>query len=406
MPLLDYVLCASIYWVSFYLLFKLFIINKLKFKINRMYLLLTTIFAWVMPSIKWTVWANIPLGIESTLIQVYTHLSPTQILSDVGYATVLVPIYGVGVCIFLVRFLMNLAQIGQLIDRYPSQKQPEGFYEVRVPKLLEAFSFWNYLFIPESISYEEEEFNLIKTHEIQHIKQRHTLEVLILEVLMIGLWFHPMIYIYRHELKKNHEFSADFGVLKIYPNVGLYRRVLASNFLSKNNFLITNPFSEQKLIQCRLEMLIHYQETHALPRFWLHYIGVFVLIGIGSHSVLQKIIDQQAKLVFLSDAQRANFPLEFQGTKGFLVSEKDKTQSLKIALKAGGKYVFDLDHDSDLPQGTQVTLCDPYHVVVAENFGRYKSKFTYVCASTGIYTLRISFRHTQLENGVLRIALD
>ncbi len=406
MPLIDYIACASGYWVMFFVIYKTLIHNKLHFKMSRFYLILTTVLGWILPSIQLGNWLEIPAPQASILIRLYAQFSPHQVWHQFNYSKILWWIYGMGVCLQLFRFLMNLAQIGQLLERYPREKQPQNFYEIRVPRLLEAFSFGHFLFIPASSNYSAQEFVLIKEHEIQHIKQKHTQEVLFFEILTLVLWFHPLIYIYQNELKKLHEFSADFGVLQTYSDVEFYKKILITNFLEKNQLTLTHPFSEKKLLQSRLQMMLRYGEKSTLSRTWMVGVGLVILSGVGFNSVWFKASEAHTKFVFLRDSERANFPSGFQGKKEFLVSEDTKIQYLKTALRAGKTYSFDLDHTSDLPKGTKVTLHDSQGNLVAENFGKYKSEFVFECRKTDIYTLRISFRYAQFRNGTLRVSFD
>jgi len=403
MPILDYIAYASGYWLVFWFIFKLFISNGINFSLGRVYLILTLVLAWLLPWIQFSSWLAIPLANDSILIQVYSHIAPSQVLQQLNYSNVLLWIYGIGFCIQFFRFLIDLAQVGQLIERYPRQKHPQNFYEIRVPKLLEAFSFWNYLFIPESSNYSKKEFALIKEHEIQHIKQKHTQEVLFFEICTAILWFHPLMYIYKNELKKRHEFSADFGVLSHFSDVELYKKTLISNFLEKNQLTMIHPFSEKRLLQARLKILARYGELPLNSYGWGLWVGLVIVCGVGFNSVIFSVATQKAQFVFLQDSKKANFPSEFQGKKEFTVSKNNKIQYLKTALQAGKKYVFDLDHESDLPKGTKVTLHDSEGNLVAENFGKYKSKFVFECAKTDIYTLRISFRYAQFRNGTLQV---
>ena len=70
-------------------------------------------------------------------------------------------------------------------------------------------------------------------HEQAHIEQRHSLDIIFIELLITVLWLNPALYIYRRKIKQNHEFMADEAVLKANNDVTRYQNILIS-IISKN----------------------------------------------------------------------------------------------------------------------------------------------------------------------------
>src|SRR5207253_812991 len=57
--------------------------------------------------------------------------------------------------------------------------------------------------------YDEETFQQIILHEKVHIRQRHTLDILFAEIMLVFQWFNPFAWIYRREVEDNLEFLTD-----------------------------------------------------------------------------------------------------------------------------------------------------------------------------------------------------
>ncbi|MGV8914886.1 MAG: M56 family metallopeptidase [Kaistella sp.] len=51
-------------------------------------------------------------------------------------------------------------------------------------------------------------------HEKCHVKEKHSLDILFLEVLRIFTWFNPALFFYKRAILSNHEFLADDFVLQ------------------------------------------------------------------------------------------------------------------------------------------------------------------------------------------------
>ena len=66
----------------------------------------------------------------------------------------------------------------------------------------------------------------ILKHEIAHIRDKHTLDVLFVELLSVFFWLNPGIHLFKNELKLIHEYIADRDVLKDSGEVTSYQNKL------------------------------------------------------------------------------------------------------------------------------------------------------------------------------------
>ena len=116
-------------------------------------------------------------------------------------------IYWFGVIVFGVSFLFQLVLL--LVRAYRNPVIIDGPYRiVEVSGDKAPCSFGNNIFInPEK--YEWETYNQILLHEKIHIRENHTLDIIIAELLLIFQWFNPFAWIYRREIESNLEFLTD-----------------------------------------------------------------------------------------------------------------------------------------------------------------------------------------------------
>jgi hypothetical protein len=63
-------------------------------------------------------------------------------------------------------------------------------------------------------------------HEETHAKQRHSIDIILVEALQVVLWFNPLLYVMKTSIKLNHEFLADQGVLYKGVNPSVYQEIL------------------------------------------------------------------------------------------------------------------------------------------------------------------------------------
>ncbi|HEX8546563.1 MAG TPA: M56 family metallopeptidase, partial [Cytophagaceae bacterium] len=114
------------------------------------------------------------------------------------------------------------------------------------------FSFFNYLVI-NKLTYSDKQLNDIITHEKVHIRQWHSIDVLLIELVHCILWINPFLFFLKKALKLNLEFIADEKVISSGVNVVNYQLTILQNSL-KSNFHLANLFNSPKIKQ-RIEMM-------------------------------------------------------------------------------------------------------------------------------------------------------
>lgn len=87
-------------------------------------------------------------------------------------------------------------------------------------------SFLHYIFLSEE-SYKKGDIKEeIWQHELTHVVQRHSIDIIITELMQIFLWFNPLLFIYQKMIRVNHEFLADEAVIKSGADARGYQYLL------------------------------------------------------------------------------------------------------------------------------------------------------------------------------------
>ena len=168
-------------------------------------------------------------------------------------SVVLLMLYLVGVFLMFFRYVKNLVDLNRLIAT--SEKiEREAYKVILTNELIGPFSFLSFIFVNKS-QYERNEIDeAIWTHEIAHVRQHHSIDILIVELLLIAFYFNPMIWIYRWFLKSNHEYMADEKVIQEHTDLEKYVNNLIQFAHSKSRMLFECSFNYSS-IKNRLIML-------------------------------------------------------------------------------------------------------------------------------------------------------
>lgn len=125
-------------------------------------------------------------------------------------------LYWFGVIVFGMNLLMQLITL--LYRAYASPVIRDGrFRIVELSGDKAPCSFWNNIFLNPA-KYDWETYNQILLHEKVHIEQRHSLDLLLAEVVIVFQWFNPFAWQYRKELENNLEYLTDDQLLH-HPQV-------------------------------------------------------------------------------------------------------------------------------------------------------------------------------------------
>lgn len=102
--------------------------------------------------------------------------------STLNYSHLLLSFYCLILALFLIRFHVNLFKIINKISNHKKIKYGNATLILVEDKIL-PHTFWNYIFI-NKIDYENNKIEKeLFTHELAHATQKHTLDVLIIELL-------------------------------------------------------------------------------------------------------------------------------------------------------------------------------------------------------------------------------
>jgi TonB family protein len=158
--------------------------------------------------------------------------------------SILTWVFVVGMAFFLLKFSIGLYKIFQLYKK--GEKQPKkGFKLVITEGVKTPFSFFNWIFINDKIT-ENADFQQIIAHEKAHVQQKHSFDIVGLEILRGVFWLSPLVHLYARSLRNVHEYLADAAALK-NAEKKQYGRLLISQTVAGSGLVLANHFNFSQL---------------------------------------------------------------------------------------------------------------------------------------------------------------
>ncbi len=232
--MLFYILKSSACLLILLGFYKLFLEREHMHGFKRFYLLGALVVSFCIPLITFTSYVFIAPMEEFALLDQNLAIQNVEEASlPINYLPIILwTIYGFGVLLFTLKFIYNLWRIVIKIRRNPRLKT-KNFINVLLEDLAIPHTFFNFIFL-DKYKFEAQKIpKEVLVHEQTHATQKHSLDILFIELLQIVFWFNPLIYFAKHSIKLNHEFLADQAVLNQGTTTSNYQNILLS-FSSTN----------------------------------------------------------------------------------------------------------------------------------------------------------------------------
>jgi bla regulator protein blaR1 len=256
--LLKSILCSALFLLGYWLIFQ----KEKTLHFNRFYLIISLLASLGIPFSTIEIGQETPIATAEKVfvpIQHFTQvLVQPQAVSTVeiveenfSWESLFMLIYYLVMGALLVRFLKNIFILFQEINK--SEKVVlETMTIVLLERKMIPHSFMNYIFLNKTEYQNGVIEDEILLHESTHVRQRHSLDIIGLELMSIVFWFNPVLIFYKKAIQLNHEFLADEAVLNTYQNTANYQYLLIEKASQLNSFSFTSSFNfsitKQRLI--------------------------------------------------------------------------------------------------------------------------------------------------------------
>ena len=242
----DFLIKSTITLFVLLAVYYLFLEKEKMHIFNRFYLLFSLAFSLVIPFITIEVIQEIA---QPTVNPGNIHIlqGSAVLIEETNYLAIgLWSLYAVVTLILAIRFLNNIIKILSKMKSH-SPIVYKNAKLILVPEKILPHTFLNAIFINETEHNNRKIEAELYTHELTHVHQKHTLDILFIEILKTIFWFNPIFIYYKKAIRLNHEFLADEKVVTSYNNVPFYQSLLLSKanenqpfYLASNlNYLIT-----------------------------------------------------------------------------------------------------------------------------------------------------------------------
>ena len=325
---------------------------------NRFYLLAIALISVIIPFI------NIPVNLfwgsqqHPALIQtlkvinangweepVTIYARGTQWTRWINIQNGLYLVYAAGVLTGLLLLLRSLRYIRRLEKKYAYENIDQlKIYQTSEPGT--PFSFFRSIFWDKKIVMDSAQGQQIFRHELFHVKEKHSADILLMEILCCIAWFNPFYHLIKKEIKAIHEFLADEYAVSS-SNRYEYAELLVIHAIKQKTPNLIHPFFHNQ-IKRRITMITqsnlirrsgYIRRMMALPLLFVLVSAFAIKLTNHQPSTSNTRYASKNITVVIDAGHGGIFPGTISNSK---IAEKDITLSIaqKIKMLAPG---FNID---------------------------------------------------------------
>ena len=282
--------------VVFYMFYRLLLSKETFHRVNRVVLLSTALLSFVLPLC--VIKTHQTVVLDAVPVVSVGDLHPEVLEgehSSLWGQTVIPILYIIGVLVTLGHTLLSVWKVMMLVRRSERYPQADGTTLCVVKDDVPPFSFCSYIVMNHS-DYEANDAAVL-AHERGHIRQHHSCDVLLVNLLTALQWFNPAMWMLRADLRAIHEYEADGAVLSQGINARQYQYLLITKAASIGGYSIANGISHSTL-KNRITMMLNKKSPRSSFMKLLTLVPIVgVALALNAETVNDYVYQQPPKKI-------------------------------------------------------------------------------------------------------------
>ena len=300
-----YILKSSVCLVVFYLFYRLLLSRETFHRFNRVALLSILLLSCLLPLVEVTVEERTEVHQTMMTLEQWLMLADMMNTADatdlqveevtVTWIQVALLVYLAGILLFALRNGYSLLKLGGLLKFGRKENLSKYIDEGEKVTLIvhdrdiAPFSWMKYIVISKKDL--DENGREILIHELAHIQNRHSWDLLVADICIFFQWFNPASWLLKQELQNIHEYEADETVIEKGVDAKQYQLLLIKKAVGTRLYSMANSFNHSKLKK-RITMMLKEKSN---PWAKLKYLYILPVAAIAVTAFARPEISETAE---------------------------------------------------------------------------------------------------------------
>lgn len=353
MEVMVYILKLNLALVAAWLLYRLVLRKLTFFRWNRIYLMASLVFSFLLPLLKLPRGSRMAAVVDMNGInwENMDFLVPAQDLSISGEAGIhgsyLLPlVYLTGAIILGLLYFFRFRHLHNQMRR--ANKVQSGPIPVFVQEEDRgSFTFFRRIYLDRH-AWDRDSSHILR-HELVHASQLHSIDLLLINFLCVVLWFNPFVFLLLRSVRENHEFLADEPAREAGSlHLAEYLVCLRDETIRRHVPAAVNHF-KSSTIKKRIIMLTNKQTPKRKKAVYLLLIPLFSLLLVAFQAPIENSVVSPVKVLSYGGGDVPSiFPLPVEYREEISCGYGKRNHPIT------GKEVFHRAVDIKAPSGTSV----------------------------------------------------
>ncbi len=308
-----YILKSSVCLAVFYLFYRLLLSRETFHRFNRVALLSILLLSCLLPLVEVTVEKQTEVHQTMMTLEQWLMLADMMNTTNVAelqieevtvtWIQVALLVYLAGILLFAFSNGYSLLKLGNLLRsgrKEDLSKYTDGGEKVTLivhDHDIAPFSWMKYIVISQKDL--DENGREILIHELAHIQNRHSWDLLVADICIFFQWFNPASWLLKQELQNIHEYEADETVIEKGVDAKQYQLLLIKKAVGTRLYSMANSFNHSKLKK-RITMMLKEKSN---PWARLKYLYILPVAAIAVTAFARPEISETAEEISrMSDA--------------------------------------------------------------------------------------------------------
>jgi TonB family protein len=293
--MITYFTSVLVFWGACLALYAGLFRKEKFFHLNRIYLLLSMVLGLVIPLLELpgSISPSALPGVPVLLPEITVGSGALNGLAEgspfLHWSQIVLWIYVMGCAWMLVRFTRQLFGLYRLWAEGHARRQ-SGYVLVENEKVSTPFSFLHLLFWNPALDADPPAARTIRRHELAHIRQGHSLDLLLHEITGIFFWWNPFWYAYGRALRNVHEYLADAAAIR-ESSVRDYGQLLLRQCLGVPAPALSHGLKNHSQLKNRIAMMT---KSHSPKLALARYLAFLPLLALLTFACTQNEKEEMA----------------------------------------------------------------------------------------------------------------
>jgi hypothetical protein len=193
------------------------VLRRLTFyTVNRAFLAIGIIFSSVYPFINLTEFFNRQEQLNPNVVAMVPTIDVNALIRNhaiIDYWQIVVILFYIGVVLMAIRLIAQFVSLYRIHQRSTPGAVRNNLNVRILEGKVSPFSFWQTVYVNPAI-HSANELDTILAHEQVHVKDWHTLDIILAEISVVFYWFNPGVWLMKRAIKENIEFITDAKIVK------------------------------------------------------------------------------------------------------------------------------------------------------------------------------------------------